>query len=66
MTQTDQTAAQRTLRKPHRQHSIEFKRAVAEQALQQGACITHIAREHDIRNRPALPPVQMTDLLLGA
>ncbi|PRC93983.1 transposase [Solimicrobium silvestre] len=49
MTQTDQTAAQRTLRKPHRQHSIEFKRAVAEQALQQGACITHIAREHDIR-----------------
>jgi transposase len=48
MMQTDQTPAQRSKRKPNRQHSIEFKRSVVEQTLQQGVRISHIAREHNI------------------
>ena len=48
MTQTEQPPAQRAKRKLHRQHSIEFKRSVVEQTLQQGVRISHIAREHKI------------------
>lgn len=48
MTQTEQPPAQRAKRKLHRQHSIEFKRSVVEQTLQQGMRISHIAREHKI------------------
>ena len=48
MTQTEQTPAQRTKRKPHRQHSIEFKRSIVEQTFQHGMRMSHIAREHNL------------------
>ena len=48
MIQTEQTPTQRIRRKPHRRHSIEFKRSVVEQTLQQGVRISHIAREHNL------------------
>lgn len=32
----------------YRQHSLEFKRALVEQALQPGASVSRIAREHNL------------------
>ena len=40
---------QRGTRRPYRRHTIEFKRAVVEQSLQQpGASVSRLARLHDI------------------
>lgn len=48
MTTTISPLAFRTKRKAPRRHSIEFKRDIVQLALQPGACIKHIARDHDI------------------
>lgn len=36
------------IRGPYRRHSLAFKRAVVELALQPGASLSRIAREHDL------------------
>ena len=37
-----------SVRGPYRRHSLAFKRAVVELALQPGASVARIAREHDL------------------
>lgn len=37
-----------SIRGPYRRHSLAFKRAVVELALQPGASLSRIAREHDL------------------